>query len=77
MTHDTSITAPRLRTFYGDVYRYALAFRQMDAAAVAEVRLQSTLRQAAGFDAFSVARLQNTVRRLRAGRHQSDAANSH
>ena len=38
-----------------------------DAEAVADARLQSTLRQPAGFDSFSVARLQNTVRRLRAG----------
>ena len=66
MERPASIAAPRLRTFYGEVYQRA-GLPAADAAAVAEVRLQSTLRQPAGFDAFSVTRMQNTVRRLRAG----------
>ena len=66
MNPPASITAPRLRAFYRQVYGQA-GLSEEDAEAVAEARLQSTLRQAAGFDAFSVARLQNTVRRLRAG----------
>ena len=66
MAQPASIAASRLRAFYSEVFRYA-GVPAEDAAVVAEVRLQSTLRQAAGFDAFSVARLQNTVRRLRAG----------
>ena len=66
MERPASIAAPRLRTFYGEVYRRA-GLPAADAAAVAEVRLLSTLRQPAGFDAFSVTRMQNTVRRLRAG----------
>ena len=66
MTSPTSITAPRLRVFYQQVYQHA-GVPAEDAAAVAEARLQSTLRQPAGFDAFSVTRLQNTIRRLRAG----------
>ena len=61
-----SITATRLHAFYQQVYQFA-GVPSEDAAAVAEARLQSTLRQPAGFDAFSVARLQNTVRRLQAG----------
>ena len=66
MTPPASITAPRLHAFYQQVYQCA-GVSDQDAAAVADARLQSTLRQPAGFDAFSVARLQNTVRRLRAG----------
>ena len=66
MTTPASITAPRLRAFYQQAYQRA-GVPDEDAAAVAEARLQSTLRQPAGFDAFSVARLQNTVRRLQAG----------
>lgn len=66
MTPPESITAPRLHAFYQQVYRHA-GVPDEDAAAVADARLQSTLRQPAGFDAFNVARLQNTVRRLRAG----------
>ena len=66
MTPPASITAPRLHAFYQQVYQCA-GVPDQDAAAVADARLQSTLRQPAGFDAFSVARLQNTVRRLRAG----------
>jgi LDH2 family malate/lactate/ureidoglycolate dehydrogenase len=38
-----------------------------DARLAAEVRLESTLRQAAGFDVFGVQRLHHTVRRLQAG----------
>ena len=60
------IAAPRLRAFYQQVYQRA-GVPAADAADAAEARLQSTLRQPAGFDAFSVARLQNTVRRLQAG----------
>lgn len=66
MTSPTSITAPRLRAFYQQVYQHA-GVPAEDAAAVAAARLQSTLRQPAGFDLFSVTRLQNTVRRLQAG----------
>ena len=66
MNPPASITAPRLRAFYQQVYGQA-GLSAEDAGAVADARLQSTLRQPAGFDAFSVARLQNTVRRLRAG----------
>jgi LDH2 family malate/lactate/ureidoglycolate dehydrogenase len=60
------VSALRLRAFCQQVYQRA-GVPDEDAAAAADVRLQSTLRQPAGFDAFSVARLQNTVRRLRAG----------
>ena len=66
MPPPASITPQRLRSFYQQVYQSA-GVPDEDAAAVADARLQSTLRQPAGFDAFSVARLQNTVRRLRAG----------
>lgn len=66
MTPPASIAAPRLRVFYQQAYQRA-GVPDEDAAAVADARLQSTLRQPAGFDAFSVARLQNTIRRLRAG----------
>lgn len=66
MTPSATITAPRLHAFYQQAYRRA-GVPQEDAAAVADARLQSTLRQPAGFDAFGVARLQNTVRRLQAG----------
>lgn len=66
MNPPASITAPRLRAFYQQAYGQA-GVPEEDAEAIAEARLQSTLRQPAGFDAFSVARLQNTVRRLRAG----------
>ena len=66
MNPPASITAPRLRAFYRQVYGQA-GVPEEDAEAIADVRLQSTLRQPAGFDAFSVVRLQNTVRRLRAG----------
>lgn len=66
MTPPASITAPRLYAFYQQVYQRA-GVPAEDAAAIADARLQSTLRQPAGFDAFSVARLQNTIRRLRAG----------
>ena len=66
MSSPASITAPRLRAFYQQVYGQA-GLSEEDAEAIADARLQSTLRQPAGFDAFSVARLQNTVRRLRAG----------
>ena len=66
MNPPASITAPRLRAFYQQVYGRA-GVPEADADAIADARLQSTLRQPAGFDAFSVARLQNTVRRLRAG----------
>lgn len=66
MTPTASITAPRLHAFYQQVYQRA-GVPAEDAAAVAEARLQSTLRQPSGFDAFNVARLQNTVRRLQAG----------
>ena len=66
MTPTASITAPRLHAFYQQVYQRA-GVPAEDAAAVADARLQSTLRQPSGFDAFSVARLQNTVRRLQAG----------
>ncbi len=38
-----------------------------DARLAAAVRLESTLRQGAGLDAFSIMRLRNTVRRLQAG----------
>jgi LDH2 family malate/lactate/ureidoglycolate dehydrogenase len=38
-----------------------------DARLAADVRLESALRQGAGIDVFSIRRLQNTVRRLRAG----------
>ncbi len=66
MTPLASIAAPRLHAFYQQAYRHA-GVPDEDAAAVADARLQGTLRQPAGFDAFSVARLRNTVRRLRAG----------
>ena len=66
MLPPASITAPRLHAFYQQVYQHA-GVPADDAAAVADARLQSTLRQPSGFDAFSVARLQNTVRRLQAG----------
>ena len=66
MSPSASISAPRLRAFYQQAYQHAGVLAE-DAAAVAEVRLQSTLRQPAGFDAFGVTRLTNTVRRLRAG----------
>ena len=66
MSSPASITAPRLHAFYQQAYQRAGVLDD-DAAAVADVRLQSTLRQPAGFDAFSVTRLQNTVRRLRVG----------
>ncbi len=66
MAPSPSITAPRLHAFYRQVCQRA-GVPEEDAAAVADARLQSTLRQPAGFDAFSVARLQNTVRRLQAG----------
>lgn len=55
-----------MHTFYQQAYQRA-GVSDEDAAAAADVRLQSTLRQPAGFDAFSVARLQNTVRRLQVG----------
>ena len=60
------IASRRLHAFFQQVYQRA-GVPDEDAAAVADARLQSTLRQPAGFDAFSVTRLQNTVRRLRAG----------
>ena len=66
MTPPASISAPRLHAFYRQVYQRA-GVPPVDARAVADARLQSTLRQPAGFDAFAVARLQNTVCRLRAG----------
>ena len=66
MSPSASIAATRLHAFYQRVYQHA-GVPAEDAAAVADARLQSTLRQPAGFDAFSVARLQNTVRRLQAG----------
>ena len=66
MTPTASITPQRLHAFYQQVYQRA-GVPAEDAAAVADARLQSTLRQPSGFDAFSVARLQNTVRRLQAG----------
>ena len=66
MSPSASISAPRLRAFYQQAYQHA-GVPAEDAAAVAEVRLHSTLRQPAGFDAFSVTRLTNTVRRLRVG----------
>ena len=66
LTDPASIAAPRLHAFYREAYRHA-GVPAEDAEAVADARLQSTLRQPAGFDAFSVARLQNTVQRLRAG----------
>ena len=66
LTSPAFITAPRLHAFYREAYRRA-GVPDEDAGAVADARLQSTLRQPAGFDAFGVARLQNTVRRLRAG----------
>ena len=66
MSPSASISAPRLRAFYQQAYQHA-GVPAEDAAAAAEVRLQSTLRQPAGFDAFSVTRLTNTVRRLRVG----------
>ena len=66
LTSPASIPAARLHAFYRQVYRHA-GVPAADAEAVADTRLQSTLRQPAGFDDFAVARLQNTVRRLRAG----------
>ena len=66
MTPPVSITTLRLHAFYRQVYQRAGAPAE-DAEAVADARLQSTLRQAAGFDVFAVERLRNTVRRLRAG----------
>ena len=66
MAPPASITTARLHAFYRQVYQRA-GVPAEDAEAVADARLQSTLRQAAGFDAFAVQRLRNTVRRLRAG----------
>ena len=66
MPPTASITPQRLHAFYQRVYQRA-GVPDEDAEAVADARLQSTLRQPSGFDAFSVARLQNTVRRLQAG----------
>ena len=66
MSPPASIPAPRLHAFYRQAYQRA-GVPAEDAETVADVRLQSTLRQPAGFDAFNVARLQNTVRRLQAG----------
>lgn len=66
MSPPASIPAPRLHAFYRQAYQRA-GVPAEDAEAVADARLQSTLRQPAGFDAFNVARLQNTVRRLQAG----------
>ena len=66
MTHSATITAPQLHAFYRQVYQL-VGVPAEDAEAVADARVQSTLRQPTGFDAFSVARLQNTVRRLQSG----------
>ena len=66
MPPPASISVSRLHAFYQQVYQHA-GLPAEDAEAVADARLQSTLRQPAGFDAFGVTRLQNTVRRLRAG----------
>lgn len=54
------------RTFNVQVFEH-VGVPSEDAHLAADVRLQSALRQPAGLDAFAVARLRHTVRRLQAG----------
>jgi LDH2 family malate/lactate/ureidoglycolate dehydrogenase len=60
------IQASVLYDFYVQVLMRAGVPRE-DAQLAAEVRLESALRQPAGFDVFNIRRLQNTVRRLQSG----------
>jgi LDH2 family malate/lactate/ureidoglycolate dehydrogenase len=60
------IQAPVLYDFYVQVFVTA-GVPQEDAHRAAAVRLESALRQPAGFDAFNIIRLRNTVRRLQSG----------
>ena len=60
------IQASVLYDFYVQVFVRA-GVPQEDAHRAAAVRLESALRQPAGFDAFNIMRLRNTVRRLQSG----------
>src|SRR4029434_263740 len=60
------IQASVLYDFYLQVFVKA-SVPQEDAHRAAAVRLESALRQPAGFDAFNIMRLRNTVRRLQSG----------
>lgn len=60
------IQATHLQTFYMQTFLKA-GVPPEDAHIAAAARLESALRQPAGFDAFNIARLRNTVRRLQRG----------
>src|SRR5262245_61385821 len=60
------IQASILHDFFVQVFVRA-GVPQEDAHCAAAVRLESALRQPAGFDAFNIMRLRNTVQRLQSG----------